>query len=487
MTPTRHTPARRAAPRAFLGLLHPTGAARVRVLGAGCPPALRPAAPAAGPAALVVYAPTPAELRGPEDLRRALARLARECGPDSAAYLLLPPRWRLAAARGLAALGLSVRLRLLHLPDLGASRYLVPLAPGPLRHAAAELIPTSPARRALALALLGAPGGAAALALALPGVGLLAQPAGAPPPLAWLRAPGGATLRRSGDGATAAAYGFAPGAASPCAVVKVGLSAEGAARVVAEGARLRRLGPAAARAGAAVPAAELRAGPALALSPLAGRPAALALAEAPGRLPACAAALAAWVTAWNLATRQERALDAAAVERELRAQLAAMAPALPGWRRYAARLGARCRELDGSRTPYVATHGDLTMWNVLLDGGALGVVDWEAARPAALPLADLVYALADGAAAATGYADRPAAVRACFAPGGAHQALVAPLLAGLRRALGVAPPLAQLCFHACWIGHGANEIARGAAGPFVAVVRWLSEGGAPTLGGDDER
>jgi hypothetical protein len=123
------------------------------------------------------------------------------------------------------------------------------------------------------------------------------------------------------------------------------------------------------------------------------------------------------------------------------------------------------------------------MWNVLLDRrGRLGIVDWEAAEEATLPLKDLFYAVTDAVAATGRYADRPGAVRECFSPGGRHSATGARLQAAGQAAVEAPPELVELSFHACWLGHADNE--RRSAGPldptpFRDIVQWLADSGRP--------
>jgi hypothetical protein len=111
---------------------------------------------------------------------------------------------------------------------------------------------------------------------------------------------------------------------------------------------------------------------------------------------------------------------------------------------------------------------------VLVSAGGLGIVDWEAARGADLPLLDLWYALADGLARARGI-DHLGAVD--ILRGDATD--IAPAIDGLpaehAEALGLSPGQAQLGFHACWLGHADDELRRGAPGPFVAIVEALAK------------
>jgi thiamine kinase-like enzyme len=124
------------------------------------------------------------------------------------------------------------------------------------------------------------------------------------------------------------------------------------------------------------------------------------------------------------------------------------------------------RAAEGKPVKLVAAHNDLTTANVLVGrDGRLAVVDWDTAAPRALPLTDLFYALADAEAATRRFADR---VAAFFA---------APTQeARFRAALGIDDALADLCFHACWLRHAANESLRPElkARPFLEIVRAIA-------------
>lgn len=142
------------------------------------------------------------------------------------------------------------------------------------------------------------------------------------------------------------------------------------------------------------------------------------------------------------------------------------------------RLRAEGEALLGASVPLVAAHHDLTMRNVLLGGpGAIGVVDWEGAEPQALPLGDLVYAVADAALAADG-GSRLDAVRACFEPGGRHAGPARALVRHHARALGLGAPLVRLAFVASWLRHAGNEaeaVPPGPPRPFLDALRWVGE------------
>jgi hypothetical protein len=184
-----------------------------------------------------------------------------------------------------------------------------------------------------------------------------------------------------------------------------------------------------------------------------------------------------WVEGWNQNTRIVEPLTGERLRDELMSRGALLAPYLEGGPAYTAWLAGRCAAVEGREAPLVATHNDLTMWNVLLDGrDGLGVVDWESGRPVGLPLKDLLYAVVDGVAATHGHRDRLAAFRACFAPGGAQAARVSEWQRRLCQALDLPADIALLCWHATWLHHAANEHTAsepGAARPFLQIVQWL--------------
>ena len=151
------------------------------------------------------------------------------------------------------------------------------------------------------------------------------------------------------------------------------------------------------------------------------------------------------------------------LERELLAPAGAVG--LPD--SYVSELERMGRAAEGKPVRLVAAHNDLTTANVLVAGGGrLAVVDWDTAAPRALPLGDLLYLLADAEAATRGFADRVAAFFA--APRGEHERRS-------RDALGLDETVADLCFHACWLRHAANEAMRPEeARPFLEIVRAIA-------------
>ncbi|HEX6652247.1 MAG TPA: hypothetical protein VF072_05850 [Thermoleophilaceae bacterium] len=478
-----------AAPRrSILELLLPGGRAEhALVLGGGCPERLRPSAPgAAASVGLVVVAPSRGEASRAW-LEEAVERFAGALDPDGVAYVLVPRRNRFRARRLLRSHGLVLEPPLLHLPSAADTRQLVPLERHAARDAFDRVVRLTRWKRAL-LRLVFAVGGGRVLAALPRNVALVARPKGARPLLAWLRShgpPGTASLR------AAFTSSWTPGAASvvvhpvgddPAAPVVAKLSLDPAAPVSREAETLASLGAAAALAGATVPepvaSFDLDGIAVLVESRVDGRPAAPELMRRPARLEATLERVADWLERWQRSTAREAPLSRGLLERELLAPAASVAPDLEDGDGYLRALGGVCDSLAGRPAPLADSHNDLTMWNVLLgaDGG-LGVVDWEAAEAETLPLKDFFYMAADAVAATGRYRDRPEAVRACFVPGHRYNALVAGRRDRIGRALGVSDELAQVCFHACWVGHAANErraAEPGADRPFLEIVRWLA-------------
>lgn len=468
--------------------LHPEAAAGLRAAPGGplsLPALLNPEGE------LVRLAPDRRECRAPGWLADAAARLAREMAPGGMAYVLPPRGWRGRTARQLRRAGLRVEAPLAHLPGGGAERCLLPLRAAEASFLARALLPLpSPARR-LVLALARLPGWPRVAAETWPAVGLLAWREGGRPPLGWLAASG-----CDAEEGTVLVQGWRGGEDS---VLLHRVSPDGRLAAVGKVARagatadeaetLARLGDAARAAGAAVPrvlGAGRVAGRRFAvLEALPGERAAWLLRGRPERVAPAVDRLAAWLEAWGTSTRAVSPLRRDELEREVLVPLARLAPRLPDGEAYATRVRSLCAHLEGATVPRVAAHGDLTMHNVLLAADSLGIVDWEAGRGDGFPLADLEYAAVDAAAAAAGYRDRPRAWLQCFSPGGAYAAVVRRGRERLAAALELPEPFAELCSHACWLHHAANEErAAGAGGerPFLEVLRLLAAEAARVRG-----
>jgi Phosphotransferase enzyme family len=461
------------------------------VFGSACPPRLRPVAAArdaANSVDLALLAPTQAECEQDDWLGEAVSTCAEHLAPDGLVYALLPRRLRARAGERLTAAGLVLESPILHLPDAATSEHLIPLEPAPAGHAFASIVPVVPWKRAAIRALLSF-GGRRVLSSRLKGVALIARREGARPLVDWLPVPGvPAGARRSvivsaawrGNGASVVLHPFGPGARPPV-VAKLALGSKAAP--AAEESRLARLGPAAARAGAVVPLplarASLDSAPVLVETRVEGRILAPLLGRRPARLSRTLTRLCDWLDAWGRLTATRTPITQRQVEREVLAPARALAPHLDGGAAYVAALEARCASATGQAVQLVASHNDLTMWNVLVDGGGrLGIVDWEVAEEGTLPLKDFFYAVVDAVAATRRYADRPAAARACFGPGGEHADRVRDAQASLASSVDVAPEIVELSFHACWLGHAANELGKVGASdpaPFREIVQWLAQ------------
>lgn len=425
-----------------LDLLHPEGVARRSlVFGAGAPPELLAplqAADGSEPADLVVVAG--------RDTSSAADALRTRLAPGGVAYLHLGPlaRRRLARQAGLE-LGPSF---------LNVGRYLVPTTRDAVRWAAESLTASRRARFAARLP-----------ALDLAARGALARRADTRLPAAWLD---------PGDGAVVVgpSIAFLVGKHGLELVAKVGAGRPGK-RELAEGEALKRLGPSARAAGANVPewrgSPDLHGRSVLLETPVPGIVASALLGARPRLLPEFLERLTDWLERWNRATAVHAPLTRKLLEREV------LSPArtLDLSEGYAAWLEARCASLEGRTAPLVAAHADLTAANVLLTtDGTLSIVDWDFAREQSLPLADLFYAVADAQHASLGFPSRVRSFRACFTDAGLARKRAEHLELRLRGALGIEATLADLCFHACWLGHAANELAQtgGRAGEFADLL-----------------
>ena len=427
-------------------------------------------------------------------LTQELERLARRLAADGVGYLVLPRRWRRRAARRASRVGLSVGPWLLHAPPLPDTRALVPVDRRALRSAFGVLVPGHQWTRRLLPALLAARQEQALPSL-FPSAGLVVQRPGARPICEWLfrRLPDGHTKTVAQRGiailtlswqdphARAVLHGLREGDERPSLIAKVradGPETEGAA---AEIAHLERFGPDAERAGATIPRAlgvgTIAGRHVLLESAVTGRPAADLLVQDPRRLGNITARLTDWLARWHALTRVDSGLHRP-VERFVLDRLDQLTPLLPEGSSYRAWLATRGAAIPGGRLPLTAAHNDLTMWNVLVSPGALGIVDWEHASAESLPLSDAFYAIVDAVLVCGGHDERLAAVRACLPPDGARADLATRRWRQLTRAVSVPGDVVTVAFHACWIRHAANEAAalagRPGPRPFLDVVRWLA-------------
>ena len=145
----------------------------------------------------------------------------------------------------------------------------------------------------------------------------------------------------------------------------------------------------------------------------------------------------------------------------------ALAPELARLRRdvvpHWSELGARPSWVDElPELAAVAQHNDLGTWNVVADEGEFTVVDWENSTPAALPLWDLLYFLAD-ALVLLDESDAPEHLPARVARLFAGEAPSSPLLfswvrRGAERA-GVPDDAVGALTTLCWLSHSISMVA----------------------------
>jgi hypothetical protein len=389
----------------------------------------------------------PGDLVVVDEKTTELARLLNGAlRPDGIAYLAGGRRARTRARRA----GLEIGPVLLELGEL-----LVPVERNALRWA---LRTRAPSQRAALIRLL------PARVVGLAARRAVARRPHARPLAEWLHALGrGTSVVLSGETA------FLIDAAGVTLAARVEPSLPGS-RTEAERRALLELGTDARAAGAAVPApldqTELAGASLLLVTGLPGTPASQLIARRPPSRAALVDRLASWLGRWNEATAVERVLSPELLERTLLAPAFALELDTPHF----AALEGLAAAAAGRRVKLVAAHNDLTTANVLVEPGApLGIVDWESAEREGLPLGDLLYAVADAEAAVSGFRRRPDAFLASLEEQAAHERPLVDRLA-------LDPVVADVCFHACWLAHAANE--RQAAGrqtrlPFLEIVRTI--------------
>ncbi len=485
------SPPRRLSP---LELLHPDGMAE-RSLLLGCSPLalLRPESSTGDVenADFVLLAPTIAECRAGGWLEGAVKLLAQRLTSDGIAYVLAPPWWRRRIKNLLRSHGLWVEATIAHLPNLASSHYLMPIDLIPARFMFSKLTASHPWRRRLARLTLCLPGGEILLGSLLPSVGLVARRPGARPLFDWLfqldgdlQQPRSVIVSRSwrGESGSVVLHRFTGGGAQPSAIAKMALTSRLAVNCVSEAAILSRLGQGARSAGVQVPQVlrleQIGGRPVLIQTALGGQSVATLLASGSNLLLNLIERITSWLECWNRSTMVSEPLASEQLNRELLAPAALLAPLLQQGEDYLDWLTVRCATVSGIPMPLVATHNDLTMWNILLDErGQLGVIDWEMGTERGFPLVDFLYAVTDAVAAAGGYANRLNAFAACFASGGKWARVVARFQSRLRQAIPIPHDAADLCFHVCWLHHAANEHrsrSHSDPRPFLEIVQWLA-------------
>ena len=485
-------PTQAASPRplSLLELFHPDGAApRTLIIGGNCPEILRPrhCDEITEEADLIILAPTPIECRATGWLQGAVHSVSERLAADGVAYVILPTVGRLRFRNLLHDRGLSIDQAILHLPDQVSSRYLIPLSPTPARYAVSNLLSLTFRKRLLAAVGLCLIGTSKLFQWSLPSACLLVRRAGARPIFEWLfrlnsEVAGSVliTMSSRGNEGSVAVHCFPSHAEKPSAVAKITLKPT--ERLIGEAATHSRLGPTACAAGAEVSRilslASLNGHPVLLQTPLSGQSIGALLASRPSRLVEILERLVSWLESWNRSTGKTMPLNVELLEREILAPAALVSAQIDAGDEYQQWLEAACSALAGAAIPLVTAHNDLTMWNLLLGEQAqLGVVDWESARENDLPFVDFFYAVADAVAISRGFTERSKTFETCFVAGGVYERMVAQFLARIRRVVNVPDEIVELCFHACWLHHAANECRTAQPSdprPFRKIIQWLA-------------
>jgi hypothetical protein len=373
------------------------------------------------------------------------------------------------------------------IPESSRPAHLIPIERSTLRDAGERHLGLGSVISTGLAALASSRAGRSLLRRSVPACALLAGHRPPPRPFEWLAQldgqPGATATVAVGmraDAPVAAAFRFPPGHTAPDLVVKASFDDGGRERLRLERGALVALGPGAASAGARVPALLPNAPSwALAMDVLPGTSAAVILARAPRQLEQIAAAVVAWSTAWSLSTVSRRDLTARVLEETLLAPLAVIDGSGVSFRGYRERLRSLAGRVEGGRMALTAAHNDLTMANVLIDRCGVGIVDWEAAAPHCFPIVDVWYALVDALARAQRVSHAEALARLVLGTS-ASPAKLRRAPAALARTLALTDDQALAAFHACWLGHAANEVSRGERrGPFLAVVRAIANGSIP--------
>ena len=373
-----------------------------------------------------------------------VAALARSIPPQGAVYLSASPLARWTVGHALQRGGLRRAAAFVQRPHPGPPRLLVPLEASAGRYASQALAPSRPAVRLASNAafsrLLRRP-----VRTLAPGIGLLYSREGEQHRLDWLGfggaapSPASTLLMRTRTGARILT--FERGETEPVTSAFIGPSERGTVSKSAESAR-----DSAAQAGVLIPR-KLAAGwledrSVLVESAVPGTLAAARLMRRPHDLLDALDRITTWIERWHELTSQPAALTDQLASAKILEAARELEPILGG--AYLERLERFCKHLSGTEIPLVAVHGDLTMWNVLLDAGSaqLGVVDWETADASSLPIGDLAYAAVDMCAATDGYQNRAAAFEECFSSTGSLAAAVG---ARMQRVIVAAAPSLLRC------------------------------------------
>jgi hypothetical protein len=400
-----------------------------------------------------------------------ISHAASHLQPTGMLWAEIPPGTRAGLGQAAAQAGLEIKGRFALFSDATGLKAVVPLALMRSPEAAA-LTGRQAALRQMAARLLGLPGALDLFEAAYPSVGFALGRRDSPPLAAWMGAAGPVLLRRSWHSASCAIGYLHDDSLAMQAIAKIPNGDAGSlARVRREEESLRRIASAAAGWGAEVPEViDTRTAPRpmLATRALRGECCASLLQNDPFEMPEAVERVTAWLAGWNAATR-----SAPRPLRELEDAATVLSPHIRDAREYFSWLNDLAGT-DGRSIPRVASHGDLSMWNLVLTRhGGLGILDWEEARESDLPLLDLFYALFDAASACACYEERLIAFRRCFF--GAEAGVAGPSIREAAQRLQLSESSVTLLFHLCWLHHAANQVQRGAEGPFLEIVRLLAE------------
>lgn len=477
----------------LLELLHPDGRASTSlVIGSNCPPILFPEVQqdSSKDNALVILAPSLKECRTNGWLVEAAELMACRLAPDGVGYLLVPRRYRFKMSTLLHNLGLFVGFPVVHLPDWELSHYLVPFAPAPVQYAFTAFISIPAWKQHLIIHWLHFQRAARFLGYIWPAVGLVVRHPNARPLFEWLFKQGnglgceGSALIRTNwrsNGATLL-FSFAKGDEQPSSVAKLTTVTRLAENPVCEAEALTRLGVSAHQAGAQVPRLlppeKNSISSPLIQTVVSGRPVSMLLRSQPDRFASIVTEIVSWLERWNCSTAMSQPLTVDRLNHDLLMPAAFLAPLLEQGDTYLKWLVSRAQAAIGMDMPFVDTHNDLTMFNILIDEHHhLGIVDWETGQRQGWPLVDFYYSLHDAVFRASNYTDRFEAFKACFTAEGKMAAAAAGWHAQLMSTLNLSKELAELCFHACWIHHAANELRitqPGVRKPFLNIIQWLA-------------